>query len=103
MCTRVTYLGIRYEEGEGRPVGMDVIWMPVLEQSCMERQRDGEPDLGPGPDKVGANKRHRRISVRGGGIRTKLPKTSCAFLLHHEGGRLLSSDCVPNGVHLTHH
>ena len=49
-------------------------WMPVLEQSCMElieRQRDGEPDRGPGPDKVGANKRHRRISVRGGGIRTK--------------------------------
>ena len=44
MCTCVTYLGIRYEEGEGRPVGMDVIWMPVLEQSCMERQRDGEPD-----------------------------------------------------------
>ena len=38
-----------------------------------------------------------------GGIRTKLPKTSCAFLLHHEGGRLLSSDCVPIGAHLTHH
>ena len=50
---------------------------------------------------MGANKRHRQISVRGGGIRTKLPKTSCAFLLYHEGGRLLSS--VPIGAHLTHH
>ena len=30
-----------------KTVGMDVIWMPVLEQNCMElieRQRDGEPD-----------------------------------------------------------
>ena len=88
-----------------KTVGMDIIWMPVLEQSCMElieRQRHGEPDRGPGPDKVGVNKRHRRISVRGGGIRTEYRKVAVPFsFITREGVCMLSS--VPIGAHLTHH
>ena len=54
---------------------------------------------GPGPDKVEANKRHRWISVRGGGIRTKLV-VHFSFITG-EGVCMLSS--VPIGAHLTHH
>ena len=47
-------------------LGMDKIWMPVLEQSCMElieRQRDGEEGRAQTAEQysrcMGANKRHR--------------------------------------------
>ena len=50
--------------GRGKEIveilGMDGIWMPVLEQrELIQRQRDGEEGQAQTAEQVGANKRHR--------------------------------------------
>ena len=68
--------------GSGKEtLGMDKIWMPVLEQSCMElieRQRVGEEGRAQTAGQYSRWERTRdiesdQISVRGGGTRTTWP------------------------------
>ena len=69
-----------------KTVGMDVIWMPVLEQSCMElieRQRHGERRAQTRWEQTRDIDRSR-LEGEELGQNTE----NCAFLLYHKGERL---------------